>query len=128
MKTGKSVHVDKDVDWAESIAAASNSTYRRRDLNISKRMYDEIKYMNGYYAWYRDFWADNLSVTAYDGVCHNCAGYTRDLWYDITGEWHEFGPVHDNSVRTPASLYNSIWWFNHQVGPSSQCETNTWSS
>jgi hypothetical protein len=119
IKTNNNIHVDKDEDWSEAIG---NSTiYRKRDLNIDKRTYDEIKYMNGYYAWSKNFWND--SVLPYGplvtgGVAH-CATYSRDFWSKYTGEWM------GNLDLTPGQIYNTIWWYNEDPEnkgfPDSQC-------
>ncbi len=118
IRTTNNLRVDKDSDW--DVAITNAITYRHRDLNISKRRYDTTKYMNGYYGGMKDYW--NNTVPGYNGVWRNCASLTRNLWYMTTNEWHSFtNPV----VDTPGSLYNSIWWFNQDEGPNSQCTTNT---
>jgi hypothetical protein len=118
IKTNNNIHVDRNEDWSEAIG---NSTiYRKRDLSIDKRTYDEIKYMNGYYVWSKNFWND--SVLPYGplvtgGVSH-CATYSRDFWSKYTGEWM------GNLDLTPGQIYNTIWWYNESMEhgrPKSQC-------
>lgn len=109
IKTNNNIHVDRDEDWNEAIG--DSTVYRKRDLSIDKKTYDEIKYMNGYYAWSKNFWDD--SVVGY-GLTH-CATYSRDFWSKYTGEWMGDGYL------TPGNIYNTIWWYNEQQGPFSQC-------
>jgi hypothetical protein len=112
IKTNNNIEVDRNEDWSESIG--NSTAYRKRDLSIDKRTYDEIKYMNGYYAWSKNFWNDSVNV--YNLVNYNCATHTRNLWNKYTGEWTNFTGAH-----TPGAIYNSIWWYNEQQGPYSQC-------
>jgi len=115
IQTGNAVHVDRTEDWNEAIGQSSD--YRKRDLNIGKRMYDEIKYMNGYYGWYKDFWEEEVkSYSIPQG--QYCSIYARDIWWKYTGgnnggEWMK--------AATPHDIYNAIWWFNEEEGPQSQC-------
>lgn len=112
IKTNNNIEVDRNEDWSESIG--NSTAYRKRDLSIDKRTYDEIKYMNGYYGWAKDFWGN--TVNGYNITNYNCATFARDLWNKYTGEWTNFTGAH-----TPGAIYNSIWWYNEQQGPYSQC-------
>jgi hypothetical protein len=112
IKTENNIFVDSDTDW--NIAIGTRVDFRHRDLSIDKRTYDEIKYMNGYYGWAKDFWGN--TVNGYNITNYNCATFARDLWNKYTGEWTNFSVIH-----TPTAIHNSIWWYNEQQGPSSQC-------
>ncbi len=120
--TGTHINVDRDEDWENAIN--NKSAYRYRDLSISKRRYDEAKYMNGYYTWWKDFWND--SVTTYHLNKRNCSVYARDLWFTYTNEWlktDEWASDPDWQHHTPGMLYNSIGgrnWDNQ-----SQCYTGS---
>lgn len=103
IRTGNNINVDKFEDWDNAIT--DKNWFRYRDLSISKQKYDEIKYMNGYYIWYKDFW--NETVQGYNLYNRNCSTYSRDLWWNYTGEWHNL-----NAPHTPTQIYNSIGDYN----------------
>ena len=77
-------------------------------MSISKKKYDEIRYMNGYYTWWKDFWSGD--VKKYGLRNSNCAVYSRDLWWSVTDEWMESdeNPDDRTNLHTTGAVYQAI--------------------
>lgn len=119
--TANNAWVDHISDWNAAIGDhVQQSNFRHRDLYLTKKNYDRIRFMNGYYGWWKDFWNDTTPV--YTGLDNNCAKFSRDLWFNYTGEWFDLESPTGwyGSVPTPADIYHAIW--NYNWDNQSQCD------
>jgi hypothetical protein len=105
IRTENNINVDEGKNGADwNIAYHGNiSGYKIKDIQVTKQIYDEIKYMKGYtlQSWSSDF------VTKDYNVCNrNCSTYSASLFAFYTGQY--FNPLWNGSCHAPGGIYKAL--------------------
>lgn len=98
--TGNHINIDEGKNGTDWKIAKHNidGGYRYKDIQITKQIYDEIKYMKGYVV-------DGYNWKPYLAVNQNCASYSIQLWGKYTGNWIR---GYNEQIIHPTHIYYAL--------------------
>jgi hypothetical protein len=102
--TGNNINVDEGKGGADWRIARHNVNggYKYKDIEVTKKIYDEVKYMRGYTM---HSWRNSFVSQGYNPCWNNCASYSVSLWGYYTSNWID--PVW-NGCHAPGGIYDKI--------------------
>jgi hypothetical protein len=101
--TGNNINIDEckgGTDWKIAYHNV-NTGYRYKDVEVTKKIYDEIKYMKGYTV------NSGYMSNPYEWCVHNCVRYSTDLWGKYTG-FSIRSYSYSTGCFVPGIVYNAL--------------------